>query len=245
MRNSILAILVVITCWSATACKKKADPAPAPNSNSIATVLTGTAATEVTDSSFVLNSSILTLGKPTITVAGLLYGTLSDPKLGDPGVKTMANTSLAVGSFTSRIAGLNASTTYFARAYATNTEGTGYGTSTTITTKAKAVQVVPTFSEIFAAKEGDGSLQFVDFKVSAIGFTGTFSDTGAIGGPTADVTLANAVVRSNRKEFASLFVRPGGPKCFAYLPAHTVQSFYRAFVVTSRGTFYSSAVRPL
>jgi uncharacterized protein (TIGR02145 family) len=45
------------------------------------------------------------------------------------------NDGQGAGSFTSLITGLNANTTYFIRAYATNSEGTGYGSAVSCVTK--------------------------------------------------------------------------------------------------------------
>jgi len=126
MRNSILCVIVLIGLCAPFACNNSSDTNPTPANQELATVQTGTTTSELTDSSFVLSSNVLTLGEPVLSAAGLVYSTSANPKLGDAGAKAMPTSSLAVGAFSSRIVGLNASTTYFARAYATNTDGIGY-----------------------------------------------------------------------------------------------------------------------
>ena len=59
------------------------------------------------------------------------------------GTPTIANSRTTngsgIGAFTSNITGLDASTTYYVRAYATNSQGTGYGEQRSFTTDSESV----------------------------------------------------------------------------------------------------------
>ncbi len=76
-----------------------------------------------TTASFVYKASILNEGSSAITEKGICYGTSENP--------TTSNTKITNGkgkaSFSGSVEKLTAEKTYFVRAYATNSEGTGYG----------------------------------------------------------------------------------------------------------------------
>ncbi len=65
-----------------------------------------------------------------ITERGVCWSTSQNPTISD----NKTNDGEGSGSFTSLIAGLSANTTYYLKAYATNTAGTGYGNTITFTT---------------------------------------------------------------------------------------------------------------
>lgn len=70
-------------------------------------------------------------GGAPVTARGVVYGTTPNPTLEDD--LTTTNGS-GIGSFQSLITGLSANTTYYVRAYATNSEGTAYGDEYSFTT---------------------------------------------------------------------------------------------------------------
>jgi uncharacterized protein (TIGR02145 family) len=94
--------------------------------------ITTTAVSTITASSAISGGSISSDGGANITARGVCYSTTTNP--------TIANTKTTDGSgsgaFTSTITGLTATTTYYIRAYATNSAGTAYGSQITITTTA-------------------------------------------------------------------------------------------------------------
>jgi hypothetical protein len=69
---------------------------------------------------------------------GACYGTSTGPTIGT----NRANSGSDTGSYTVSLSGLNASTVYYLRAYATNSVGTGYGNQVSFTTSSP----VPSFS---------------------------------------------------------------------------------------------------
>jgi hypothetical protein len=74
-------------------------------------------------------------GGASLTERGVVWGTSTGPTIS--GSKTSDGTE--PGTFTSSLTSLTPSTTYYVRAYATNSVGTGYGTEVSFTTNAIAV----------------------------------------------------------------------------------------------------------
>lgn len=70
-------------------------------------------------------------GGATIITRGVVWGVATSPTIA---LTTKTNDGTGTGSFTSTISGLTANTTYFVRAYATNSEGTSYGNELSFTT---------------------------------------------------------------------------------------------------------------
>ena len=69
-------------------------------------------------------------GGSIVTNRGVVYGTSSNPTTSG----SVTNNGSGVGTYTSTIRGLTTLTTYFVRAYATNTVGTAYGNEVSFTT---------------------------------------------------------------------------------------------------------------
>jgi uncharacterized protein (TIGR02145 family) len=101
------------------ACEKKEVP----------TVVT-TGVIEITTSSALGGGNITSDGNSAIIARGVCYGTESNPTLNNN--KTSDGTG--TGVFVSTFSGLSVATVYHVRAYATNEEGTGYGTDISFTT---------------------------------------------------------------------------------------------------------------
>lgn len=85
--------------------------------------ITTTAASSITGTTAVSGCNILSDGGATITARGVCWSTSANPTIAD--VHTTDGTG--IGSFTSNITGLNMGTTYYIRAYATNSFVTAYG----------------------------------------------------------------------------------------------------------------------
>jgi len=101
---------------------------PTVSSTATVTSITGTTATS--------GGTISSDGGAIVTTRGLVWGTST-------GASTYSvTTGIGTGTFTSSLTGLNVATTYFVRAFATNSIGTVYGTETNFTTLA----VVPTLA---------------------------------------------------------------------------------------------------
>ena len=84
----------------------------------------------ITDNSAVSGGNITNDGGFSITARGVCWSTMHNPTISD----THTTDGTGTGSFTSNLAGLNYNTTYYVRAYATNSKGTSYGEEKVFTT---------------------------------------------------------------------------------------------------------------
>ncbi len=98
-------------------------------STSIPSVTTANA-TSITANSAVCGGNVTSDGYSTVTARGVCWSTSPNPTINDS--KTTNGTG--TGSFTSNITGLSQNTTYYVRAYATNSIGTAYGEEKSFTT---------------------------------------------------------------------------------------------------------------
>jgi uncharacterized protein (TIGR02145 family) len=92
--------------------------------------ITTTSATSITSSGASSGGNITSDGGASITAKGVCWSTSANPTTSDQ--KTIDGTG--TGSFTSTVTGLTAGTTYYVRAYATNSVGTAYGDDVTFVT---------------------------------------------------------------------------------------------------------------
>ncbi|RLD57706.1 MAG: hypothetical protein DRJ01_13560, partial [Bacteroidetes bacterium] len=86
----------------------------------------------ITANSATSGGNVTSDGGSTVTAKGVCFSTSQNPTIS--GSHTTNGTG--TGSFTSNITGLTASTTYYVRAYATNSAGTSYGSQLIFTTSA-------------------------------------------------------------------------------------------------------------
>ncbi len=98
------------------------------------------------------NGNITNLGVPNPTQYGVVWSTSTNPTVALT-TKTAQGAIAATGAFTSSITGLAANTTYYVKAYATNTAGTSYGTEVSFTTN-KLSQTI-TFNALSDKTYGD------------------------------------------------------------------------------------------
>ncbi len=95
----------------------------------IPTVISG-AIDSITITSAIISGEVSADGGSTVTTKGVCWSTLENPSLS--GKHTVEG--IGTGTFESKITGLLCSTQYFARAYATNEQGTSYGEQVSFTT---------------------------------------------------------------------------------------------------------------
>ena len=86
--------------------------------------VTTTAITNPTTNSATGGGNVTNAGNATVTARGVCWNTTGNPTLQN--CINFTSDGIGIGSFTSNITGLSPSTTYFVRAYATNSEGTAY-----------------------------------------------------------------------------------------------------------------------
>jgi hypothetical protein len=103
--------------------------------------LTTTSVSNLTTTSFTCGGVITSDGGADIISRGVVWSTVPSPTVS---LNTKTNDGTGKGSFTSSITGLNPFTTYYLRAYATNSVGTAYGEEITETTIANSLPIVTT-----------------------------------------------------------------------------------------------------
>jgi hypothetical protein len=102
--------------------------------------VTTNAATSVGPASAVLGGNITSDGNATVSERGICYSLTQNP--------TTSDTKLVIGSgtggFSNTVSGLTELTTYYAKAYAINSQGTAYGAQITFTTTQVGMAVITT-----------------------------------------------------------------------------------------------------
>ncbi len=93
-------------------------------------VLSTTDITEITDATAISGGNITDDGGTAVTARGVCWSTSEAPTIND----SKTEDGSGAGSFTSDISGLEPNITYYVRAYATNSVGTGYGGAISFTT---------------------------------------------------------------------------------------------------------------
>ena len=92
--------------------------------------ITTSAVTQITETTAVAGGNVTADGGASVTERGVVYGTSENPTVGNSKVVGGSGT----GAFTCNLTGLQASTTYYVRAYAINEKGTAYGEQVSFTT---------------------------------------------------------------------------------------------------------------
>lgn len=110
------------------------------------TVTTNTV-TNITNATVKTGGNVTSSGTSTVTARGVCWGTTTNPTITNNN-KTIDGSG--IGTFTSTINGLTPATTYHIRAYATNIDGTAYGSDLSFTTSA----IVPASFSLSAPANG-------------------------------------------------------------------------------------------
>ena len=100
--------------------------------------------TGITETTAVCGGNVTADGGATVTARGVCWSTSQNPTISDSHTTDGSGT----GSYTSNMTGLNAGTTYYVRAYATNEKGTVYGEEKMFTTQSLPVVTTQEVTEI-------------------------------------------------------------------------------------------------
>jgi hypothetical protein len=98
-------------------------------------------ATGITSNSANVESYVVSDGGLSITQRGVVYDTISNPTLNS----LYSFNGLGLGNYTSTLTGLSPSTTYYVRAYATNSLGTAYGNEVNFATNPAALPSIGSY----------------------------------------------------------------------------------------------------
>jgi hypothetical protein len=131
--------IIILLSLIAFSCQKELSP-----ENTVATLptLTTTAATSITNTTAASGGNITDDGGAAVTARGVCWSTTANTTIA---LSTKTTNGTGIGIFTSAITGLNATTVYYVRAYATNSAGTAYGNEI-IFTSTNTSTALPTVS---------------------------------------------------------------------------------------------------
>lgn len=115
-----------------------------------APVVTTTTVSSITSSTASSGGNVISDGGGTVTARGVCWNTSSNPTLSNS--KTTDGTGS--GTFTSSITGLSDLTTYYVRAYATNSAGTSYGENESFVTSSVSNSGYGKLYNYYAAVDG-------------------------------------------------------------------------------------------
>ncbi len=157
LRNIYFSSIILSVVLLAAGCKKSASTSDAPV---VPTIVTTPTIINVTSTSALSGGVITGIGNAVITANGVCYSstnqtpTTSDAKTTD----TVLANRLAFPPFYSKLVNLTPNTTYYVRAYATNSAGTGYGSVLKFTTSS-SLTAITTVVSTFA---GNGTPGYAD-----------------------------------------------------------------------------------
>jgi chitodextrinase/C1A family cysteine protease len=138
-----------------------------------APTVTSNTISSISSTSATGGGNITANGGATITASGIVYSTTANPTLA---TGTVLSTSPVVtsGSYSLTMSGLIPSTTYYVKAYATNSAGTGYGSQVSFTTSASSDTQAPTAPTNLASSNVTSSSATLTWTASTdnVGVTG-------------------------------------------------------------------------
>ncbi|MBL0012480.1 MAG: hypothetical protein IPP30_01605 [Flavobacterium sp.] len=105
-----------------------------------APIITTADATEITETTATSGGNVISAGGSAIISRGICWATTENPSL----LNNVIEASGSTGIFSSSLIGLDPETTYYVRAYATNSVGTSYGNQITFVTATESAIELPT-----------------------------------------------------------------------------------------------------
>jgi hypothetical protein len=122
--------------------------------------VTTQAISDITQTTATGNGNITDLGVPNPSQYGVCWNTTGTPTTSDN--KTTEGPADVAGFFTSSISGLIEGTTYYVRAYATNTQGTVYGNEVSFSTIIPPIVTTQAVSDLTSTTAtGNGNISFL------------------------------------------------------------------------------------
>ena len=145
-KTFLITTLIIGVCMVIISCGE--DKTTTPESLPPIPTLTTTEVSQITRSSAESGGDILSDSGFAVIEYGICWSTNSGPTINDN--KTSVSGSL-LGSFNGSLTGLTRNTTYYVRAYATNSKGTGYGNSISFITLDSSYTVTDIDGNVYQA----------------------------------------------------------------------------------------------
>jgi hypothetical protein len=171
--------------------------------------------------------NITTDGGANITARGVIWSTLPNPTIS---LTTKTTDGVGMGTFTSNITSLTPNTTYYVRAYATNSAGTAYGNEISFITTSIQLPVLTTtaISNITLSTASSGG------NITSDG-GGAITARGVVWSTALNPTVALSTKTTNGSGTGAFTSNITG------LTANT-QYYIRAYATNSAGTVYGNEV---
>lgn len=184
-------------------------------------VLTTTSISSITATSVNSGGNITSIGGAAVTERGVCWSTNITPTISD----NKTNDATGIGTFTSSLSGLTPETTYYLRAYATNSIGTAYGNEISFATTLPTITTT-TVSSITATSANSGG------NVTAIGGAAVTA-RGVCWSTTSNPTIALSTKTSNAIGFGTFT---------SLITGLSIGNTYyvRAYATNSIGTAYGA-----
>ena len=112
--------------------------------NTIPIVTTNTSATTVASTSATVGGTVVNQGGSAVIDRGIVFSTSPNPTIANG----KASAGTGTGAFTANLSGLQANTLYYAKAFATNGQGTAYGAEITFTTTPNIPNNITTTADV-------------------------------------------------------------------------------------------------
>ena len=187
--------------------------------------LTTNAVASITPTSASVGGNISTDGGASISARGVVYGTSANPTLSN----SVLNIGAGTGSFSGSITGLTPNTTYYIRAFATNSAGTGYGNEMIFNTLFPTLATVTTNS----ISSVTSTSAIIGCNVTSDGGT-VVTSNGVVYGTSINPTMGNTVL--NLGAGMGLF-----SSTISNLTPNTTY-YLRAFATNNIGTTYGNQI---
>jgi len=186
-------------------------------------------ASAITQTTATSGGNVISAGGTEILARGICWATTENPSL----LNNVVDAPGTTGAFVSALIGLDPATTYYVRAFATNSVGTSYGNQITFTTASDAAGVLPTIETFEAtdptqtsAVSGGDVISIGDSPLTARGICWSITDNPTI----ADNVITDPATTTG--EFISLIegLTPG------------TTYFVKAFATNATGTSYGDLI---